>query len=244
MARYVDEDESGRVVVLDEECDGVADSCETSTYDSEGRTIASERDDDCDGTLEYCTTYVVDGSSKLVQGDEGCTGTPTECEVFHFEDGWQTLRGKDIDCDGISDEECLNDRYVGGKLLGSHIDTDCDGVRDQSCMTKEATDWGYVTNIDGDLDGVTDSCWVNDDGRVTASTLDDLCDGASDAVCRTTSYDASGNKLAFQRDIGCDGAPDGVCWEWTYDSEGREISFLQDEDCDGTPEDCTFTAHH
>lgn len=137
-------------------------SCEFAVYDEHGREVEGGVDEDCDGVAESCWTHAYDGEGgDVLTGDADCDGTPDACMVM-VDTETRQFEGFDEDCDGVADSGC--ERWTqapDGSTTSVVHDEDCDGEPDGwfcSRATWDVDAGGGMVEVDHDCDGEPDRC--------------------------------------------------------------------------------------
>ncbi|MBM74882.1 MAG: hypothetical protein CMK59_05740 [Proteobacteria bacterium] len=248
-----DNDPNSLATLIDIDCDGILnvndpDSDGDGICDTSGTSAAD--DTDCDGILNIDDLDsdgddLCDDSGSAISEDQDCDGhlTAEDCNDLDAQSTYLTI---DTDCDGISDEQDLDDDGDGicdNGSLDINEDLDCDGILNEDDLDADGNgscDESPGLNLanDNDCDGIPaeEDCDDQDSNSLTSATDLD-CDG----ILNEDDPDADGDEncddsgLPVAGDLDCDGLSnsvdpdsdgDGIC-----DSSG--FSTLEDQDCDG-----------
>lgn len=188
--------------------------------------IETSSDYDCDGEiLKFCYTYTYDANGNILirQYDQDCDGTLDQCisHTYDASDNW--LTGQYFNArDGDSSKSCYTNIYDANDLLTQKLtDERCDGSIDD-CHNYRYDESGNELQI---------RVWWDWD-----------CDGISDKLCTSSTYDANGLLLSEEFQLICDlesRLPLIICYSYIFDATGSLLTQkLFDENCDGSIDAC------
>ncbi len=161
--------------------DGVVDSVERETFDSEGRVVLYENDEDADGTNEQTTTNTYDANGLLVRV-EYFDGETTHVQRYEYDAmGRQTRFESDLQDDGTPDQVTTT-VWDDVALTATHEnDLDADGTVDQvTVATYDAS--GKL--LKWKTENATDEYDYDEHDRLVERRQDSGNDGSFDLIQR------------------------------------------------------------
>ena len=214
---------------LDNDCDQVVPSDETTDADADGYLECG----DCDDSLA-CT---FPGAPEICDGlDNDCDGLLPLDENDGDTDGWMSCNGdcddtdgalNPVDADGDSFSSCTGDcddgnpqMWPGNEEVCDGVDNDCDGSPMPEEVDVDGDGWAPC---EGDCDDLNDK---------VAPDLDEVCDDGHDNDCDGEVDDEDGDCGGGDDDVGDDDVGDDDVSD--DDAEDDDVS---DDDTGVEPED-------
>ena len=237
------------MIERDDDNNGITDSIEYITYNTDGLIASTESDSDADGNIESRNDYEYDEQKRMLRAliDSNGNGVVDFINLFEYDARGNIISTRDdVGANGSIDRRTQMDYDRYDHRVQRREDRDNDGTF-EAAVNYNFDDRGneilYAT--DADYDGIADQVYryfFNDQNQRIRAEYDNDADGVADRIYYFE-YDARGRGSVDRYDNDADGSIDYVTTV-EYDTLDRPVAWHTDTNNDGVIDRSRFQEYN